>query len=498
MSWQAALPLLVLGSSLLPGLVIFALPERSRTLRTTLNLGGAVVKLALVVWMIWQSGQGVNYELRAALLPGLDLVLRGSELGLFFVGLSALLWLVTTIYAVGYLEDSPNRSRFFGFFSLCVTATAGAALAGNLITFLAFYEMLTLATYPLVVHRGTAAARHAGRVYLAYTIGGGGLVTLGTLWLYSITGTLEFQPGGVVAAFVDSEARALSAIFVVLAAGIGVKAALVPLHSWLPTAMVAPAPVSALLHAVAVVKVGAFGLMRLVFSIYGVDVATGLGLAQGLAVVAAITIIYGSLRALSQRNLKRLLAYSTVSQLAFIALGISIGGAVAATGGIVHLVHQGLMKITLFFAAGNLAETLGVHEIRDMRGVGRRMPWSMAAFTLCAFGMIGTPPMAGFVSKWYLGVGAVDSDASWVVWLLAASSILNAAYFLPIIRAIWFEAAPEQWPKERTFGRAETSLMLLLPTLFTAAVALAVGLFASTPYSPLEWARLIAARQYAP
>jgi len=262
--------------------------------------------------------------------------------------------------------------------------------------------------------------------------------------------------------------------------------------------MVAPAPVSALLHAVAVVKVGAFGLMRLVFSIYGVDVATGLGLAQGLAVVAAITIIYGSLRALSQRNLKRLLAYSTVSQLAFIALGISIGGAVAATGGIVHLVHQGLMKITLFFAAGNLAETLGVHEIRDMRGVGRRMPWSMAAFTLCAFGMIGTPPMAGFVSKWYLGVGAVDSDASWVVWLLAASSILNAAYFLPIIRAIWFEAAPEQWPKERTFGRAETSLMLLLPTLFTAAVALAVGLFASTPYSPLEWARLIAARQYAP
>ncbi|UCG72403.1 MAG: monovalent cation/H+ antiporter subunit D family protein [Chromatiales bacterium] len=498
MTWQAALPLLVLASSLLPGLVIFALPERSRTLRTALNLSGAVVKLFLVVWMLWQSGQGVHYELRAALLPGLDLVLRSSELGLFFVVLSALLWLVTTIYAVGYLEDSPNRSRFFGFFSLCVTATAGAALAGNLITFLAFYEMLTLATYPLVVHRGTAAARRAGRMYLAYTIGGGGVLTLGTLWLYSITGTLEFVPGGIVAPFVDRNATALSAAFVVLVAGIGVKAALVPLHSWLPTAMVAPAPVSALLHAVAVVKVGAFGLMRLVFSTYGVEAASGLGLAQGLAVVAAVTIVYGSLRALAQTNLKRLLAYSTVSQLSYIALGIALGGAVAATGGIVHLVHQGLMKITLFFAAGNLAETLGVHEIRDMRGAGRRMPWSMAAFTLCAFGMIGTPPMAGFISKWYLGIGAVDSDAAWVVWLLAGSSILNAAYFLPIVWAIWFEPPPEQWPHDKRSGRAETSLMLLVPTLFTAAMALAVGLFAATPYSPLEWARLIAARQYAP
>jgi multicomponent Na+:H+ antiporter subunit D len=285
---------------------------------------------------------------------------------------------------------------------------------------------------------------------------------------------------------------------VVLAAGIGIKAALVPLHTWLPTAMIAPAPVSALLHAVAVVKVGAFGLMRLVFSVYGIDVATHLGLTQGLAVVAAISIVYGSLLALFQKNLKRLLAYSTVSQLALITLGISIGGMGATTGGIVHLVHQGLMKVTLFFAAGNLAETLGVHEIQEMRGAGRRMPWSMGAFTLCAFGMIGTPPMAGFVTKWELGVGAMDIQASWVIWLILASSSLNAAYFLPVVRTIWFDAPPAHWPQERSFGTWETSLMLLVPTLFTAAVALAVGLFASTPYSPLEWARLIAARQIAP
>jgi multicomponent Na+:H+ antiporter subunit D len=498
MNWPEMLPLLLLGSSLVPGLIIFALPERNRNLRSTLNIGGAVLKLVLVIWMVWRSGQGVHYEFRAALLPGLDLVLRSGELALFFVGLSALLWLVTTIYAVGYLEDSPHRSRFFGFFSICVTATVGAALAGNLMTFLVFYELLTLSTYPLVVHRETDEARRAGRVYLAYTLGGGALATIGTLWLYNVTGTLEFAAGGIVAPFIDAQARTLCIIFVILVAGIGVKAALVPLHGWLPRAMIAPAPVSALLHAVAVVKVGAFGLMRIVFSIYGIDVTFSQGLAQGLAVFAAITILYGSLRALTQSNLKCLLAYSTVSQLSFIALGITLGSPIAATGGIVHLVHQSLMKITLFFAAGNLAETLGVHEIREMKGVGRRMPWTMAAFTLCAFGMIGAPPLAGFVTKWHLGVGAIDSGATWVIWLLAASSVLNALYFLPILYSVWFEAPLANWPEERLFPRAETSLVLLLPTLFTASMALAVGLFASMPYSPLEWAQLITERQFSP
>ena len=492
------LPLLVLGSSLVPGLIIFSLPEKSRALRSTLNIGGAILKLVLVIWMIWKSAQGVHFEFRVALLPGLDLVLRSGELALFFIGLSALLWLVTTIYAIGYLEDSPHRSRFFGFFSICVTATVGAALAGNLMTFLVFYELLTLSTYPLVVHRETDEARRAGRVYLAYTLGGGALATIGTIWLYSVTGTLAFAVGGFVAPFIDDQARDLSVIFLILMTGIGVKAALEPLHGWLPRAMIAPAPVSALLHAVAVVKGGAFGLMRLVFDVYGIEVTLRQGLAQALTVVAAVSIIYGSLRALTQKNLKRLLAYSTVSQLSLIALGITLDSPVAVAGGVVHLVHQGLMKITLFFAAGNLAETLGVHEIREMKGVGRRMPWTMAAFTLCAFGMIGAPPLAGFITKWYLGIGAIDAGATWVIGLLAASSVLNALYFLPILYTAWVETPPAAWPAERLFPRAETSLLLLLPTLFTAAVALAVGLLASLPYSPLEWARLIADRQFSP
>ncbi|WP_424820206.1 complex I subunit 5 family protein [Salinisphaera sp.] len=496
MSLDAWVPLLVVASSLVPGLVIFALAERRLVLRSALNIAGATLKLALVGWMLWGVYQGHHYETRWAFLPGLDMVLRAGPLALLFVTLSAVLWLVTTIYAIGYLEGAPHRSRFFGFFSLCVTATIGVALSGNLITFLFFYEMLTLSTYPLIVHRGTKAAYQAGRVYLTYTIFGGTLLLLGTVWLYTLTGTLEFVPRGIVAGLDQAHDAALTAIFFLLIAGLGAKAALVPLHGWLPRAMVAPAPVSALLHAVAVVKVGAFGIVRVVYDIYGVDYAAALGLMKPLAWLAAFTIVYGSIRALFQDDLKRRLAFSTVSQVSYIALGVAIVGPVATIGGVVHLVHQGLMKITLFFCAGNLAETLGVHRISEMSGVGRRMPWTMAAFTVGAFGMIGAPPIAGFVSKWYLAQGALEAGQPWVIGVLVVSSLLNAAYFLPILHTAWFRPPPEAWPAERRFGRAETGWMLLLPPLATAAMALAAGLFASIPFSPLEWAKLIAAREF--
>jgi len=493
---DAWIPLLVVASSLVPGLAIFALAERRVVLRSVLNLTGAIVKVVLVGWMLWGVYHGHHYETRWALLPGLEMVLRAGPLALLFVTLSTVLWLITTVYAIGYLEDSPHRSRFFGFFSLCVTATIGVALSGNLITFLLFYELLTLSTYPLIVHRGTEAARQAGRAYLAYTVSGGALVLFGTVWLYTLTGTLEFTPRGILAGLDQGHRAALTVIFFLLVAGLGVKAALVPLHGWLPRAMVAPAPVSALLHAVAVVKAGAFGIVRVVYDIFGVDYAGRLGVMTPLAWLAAFTIIYGSIRALFQDDLKRRLAFSTVSQVSYIALGVAVAGPVATIGGVVHLVHQGLMKITLFFCAGNLAETLGIHKISEMSGVGRRMPWTMAAFTVGAFGMIGAPPIAGFVSKWYLGQGALEAGQPWVIGVLVASSVLNAGYFLPILHAAWFQPPPEAWPSERRFGRAETAWMLLLPPMATAVMALAAGLLASIPFSPLEWAKLIAAREF--
>ncbi|MCP5413065.1 MAG: monovalent cation/H+ antiporter subunit D family protein [Chromatiaceae bacterium] len=499
MSLSNSLPLLILLSSLLPGLAIFLLREESFRLRTALNLFGASVKLILVGVMIWGVFHEQVYETRWTLAPGLDLVLHADALSVLFVSLSTLLWLVTTAYAIGYLEDSPHRSRFFGFFSLCVTATVGLALAGNLFTFVVFYEFLTLATYPLVAHKGTPEAIRGARIYLAYTLAGGMALLIGAVWLRTLAGPLDFVQGGILGGMDHLDPWTLRWIFLLLIVGLGVKAALVPLHGWLPQAMVAPAPVSALLHAVAVVKAGAFGIVRVVYDVYGVEFAASLGVLALLGAAAAVTIIYGSVKALSQDNLKKRLAYSTVSQVSYIALGTAILGPLATVGGMVHLVHQGVMKITLFFAAGNYAEALGVHRVSEMDGVGRRMPGTTLAFTIGALGMIGIPPVAGFVSKWYLGLGAAESGAAlWVLPVLVGSSLLNAAYFLPILYRAWFGQPPAKWPGGHTHaGRWEINQALLWPPLLTAGLALAAGLFAAAPYSPLEWARLIAEREYS-
>ena len=498
MTFASGLPVFILLSSLLPGLVIFLLREESRRLRTWLNLAGAVVKLILVAVLIWGVFHEQVFETRWMLAPGLELVLHADALSVLFVTLSTVLWLVTTVYAIGYLEGTSHRSRFFGFFSLCVTATVGLALAGNLFTFVVFYELLTLATYPLVAHKGTPEAVRGARIYLAYTLSGGVILLIGAVWLRTIAGPLEFVQGGILSDIDGLDPWALRWIFLFLIIGLGVKAALVPLHGWLPQAMVAPAPVSALLHAVAVVKAGAFGIVRVVYDVFGVEFLDTLNMLPLLGAAAAITIIYGSVRALSQDHLKKRLAYSTVSQVSYIALGTAIVGPLATIGGVVHLVHQGIMKITLFFAAGNYAENLGIHKVSQMNGVGRRMPGTTAAFTIAALGMIGIPPVAGFVSKWYLGVGAVEAgQAAWVLPVLIGSSLLNAAYFLPILYRAWFRPAPAEWPREHPrSGRWEMPGALLWPPVVTASLALLIGLFAAAPYSPLEWAQLIASREY--
>lgn len=497
MNPDTLLPGAIVLSSLVPGLLIFFLKEGSVRLRTTLNLIGATVKLVLVVWLIWGVYSNHVYETRLTLAPGLELVLSADALSVLFVTLSTALWLVTTVYAIGYLEHSPHRSRFFGFFSLCVSATVGVALAGNLLTFVVFYEVLTLATYPLVAHRGTPDALQGARIYLAYTVAGGALLFTGAAWLYALAGPVTFTTGGMLGPLQDQSHGQLVAIFFLLLAGLGVKAALVPLHGWLPQAMVAPAPVSALLHAVAVVKAGAFGIVRIVYDVYGVSYAEAAGLLAALAVLASVTILYGSVKALTQDGLKKRLAYSTVSQVSYIALGTSLFGPVATIGGLVHLVHQGLMKITLFFCAGNYAETLGIHRVSEMDGVGRRMPWTTLAFTVGALGMIGVPPVAGFVSKWYLGLGAVEAGSDWVLLVLVTSSLLNAAYFFPILFRAWFREPPERWPEEHIPARRlETLAPLLWPPIITAGLALGAGLFAASAVSPLGWATLIARREY--
>jgi multicomponent Na+:H+ antiporter subunit D len=480
-----------------PGFAIFFLGEERHLPRTVLNLAGAVATVALLGVALWAVSGGVVSEVRFPLLAGLVLALRLDAPALLFGTLSGVLWLLTTIYAIAYLEDSPHRSRFFGFFSLCVSSSMGVALAGNLFTFLVFYELLTLTTWPLVVHRGTEKAFAGGRTYLRYTLGGSAALLAGVALVHVLAGPVDFRARGVLSSVAAGNEDALRLAFVLMAAGIGVKAALVPLHGWLPKAMVAPAPVSALLHAVAVVKAGAFGIVRLVYDVYGIQFGDRLGVLAPLAAIAGVTIVWGSFRALFQDDLKRRLAYSTVSQVSYIVLGTAVVGQLSTQGGLVHLVHQGIMKITLFFCAGNLAETLGIHAVSELRGTGRRMPLTMTAFTIAALGMIGLPPFAGFVSKWYLGVGGLEAGQGWVILVLAASTLLNAAYFLPILRMAWLEPPPAAWPHE-VKHRHETALGLLVPPLVTAVLVVLAGLLAGTDFSPLAWAKLIVAREYAP
>ncbi len=491
------IPLFLPISSLSTALLILPFGEGQKTPRTIVNMAGATVKLILVGIAAHGVYTGKFYEARLPLFTDLELFFRVDDVSLLFLALSSVVWFLTSLYAIGYLEDSPHRRRFFFFFSLCVTATMGIATAGNLITFVVFYEMLTLVTYPLVVHRGTERALHAGRVYLRYTLVGGAFLLLGVVWIHALRGPTEFTRGGVFGALGGDDQGQLITIFVLMIIGLGVKAALFPLHGWLPTAMVAPAPVSALLHAVAVVKAGVFGIIRLVYDVFGTTFANSLGLLVPLAALSSFTIIYASIRALFQKDIKRRLAFSTISQLSYIILGTSIWGQLGTIGALTHLVHQGIMKVTLFYCAGNLAESLGVHRVDELDGAGRTMPFTMGAFTIAAFGMIGAPPVAGVVTKWYLGLGAVQSQEYWVIGVLAASSLLNAAYFLPLIYSAWFkepkvrsmEAGPEA-------SRSEPSGMLLIPTVVTALLSLLAGVFAGSQFSPLGAAKLITERMY--
>lgn len=491
------LPLLLIGLSLLAGAIIFLLPEHARATRTTVNLSAAGVKVVLLGLLLPVVLSEDLPAWRSPLLPGVDLVLRIDTLSLLFASLSAVLWLVTTIYAIGYLEGRPNRRRFFGFFSLCVSATVGISFAGNLVTFLLFYEMLTLVTYPLVAHYGTSEALKAARLYLFYALGGGLVLLVAIVWLTTLVGPVEFTPGGdpAVAALAQSDPVVAVWILGLLIAGLGVKAALVPLHGWLPRAMVAPAPVSALLHAVAVVKAGVFGIARVLEDVYGPRVADDLGLLLPLLVLACVTVLYGSVRALAQDDLKARLAYSTVSQVSYVTLGLALATTAGITGGIVHLVHQGLMKITLFFCAGLFAEALGVTRVSQLAGMARRMPVTATAFTVAGLGMMGVPPLAGFVSKWWLGAGAIEAGQPWVIGVLLTSALLNALYFLPPIYAMWFREPSEAVLEgDGRRGRAEAPLPLLVPAVVTATLALGAGVLAAAPFSPLAVALTIAER----
>ena len=367
--------------------------------------------------------------------PGLTLGFELEMLGLIFAAVVAVLWPISMLYSFAYchLGSLKRQARFYACFSLAVGGALGVAFAGDLLTLWVFYEVLTLSTYPLVTHYADAKSRTAGRVYLAFLLGSSVLLFLPAMvWIYLACGTLEFTSGGVLHGCVARDDAGWLLLLLVFGSA---KAALMPLHRWLPEAMVAPAPVSALLHAVAVVKAGVFTIAKVAVYIFGFEFMSEI--ASGwLVYVAGASVVIASLIALRQDSLKKRLAYSTVSQLSYITLGVALFKP-AFFGAVLHLVAHAFGKITLFFAAGAIQSVTGKQRVSECRGLAYSMPWTMACFTVAALSMIGLPPLAGFASKWFLLEGAIGAEHYFAVGVLVLSTVLNVGYFAPVVYAAY-------------------------------------------------------------
>ncbi len=484
-------PMLAVLVSLLAAVAILV-SDRRPNLRETWSFLAAAIKCALVFSLLPDVlTHGTLEATYIELLPGFALHLRADLFGLIFALLASGLWLVTTLYSMGYMRHGhyEHQTGYFACFAVCVSAAIGIAFSANLLTFFIFYEILTIATYPLVVHDRHDEALSGGRKYLAYTLSAGQALLIAGIGISLIAPGASFQPGGFLADRASS--GILTLLFMLAIIGVSVKAAIMPLHSWLPAAMVAPTPVSALLHAVAVVKAGTFGCIRIVHYVFGIDVLQAMGAASVLALLACTTILVASVRALGEQNLKRRLAYSTVSQLSYIVLGAAIGTPAALAGAMFHIVAHGFMKITLFFCAGAIYIKTHKLEIPDLDGLGRQMPITFAAFTIGALGLAGTPLCVGFISKWNLGLGALQGGHPLFLMVLVASGLLNFAYFFPIVYRAFF-GNPEQ-----TFAFDEAPAIVWLPLALTAIVSIALGVFPNLGASAYDLAQQAAARVLA-
>ncbi len=466
-------PLLAVAVAGLAALAVLLLNNREK-LRDIVSPLAAIAMFAIVVSMAPTVLAGGTVELRLfEVLPGIDLAFRVDALGMVFATVSSLLWIVAAIYSIGYMRhlNEHAQTRFFACFAASLAAAVGGAFAANLFTLVIFYEMLTLVTYPLVYHHEDEEGWMGSRKYLVYLMGASKSVLLAALALtYHIAGSLDFVTGGLLAGS-DASAALLTVVYFCYLFGFA-KAAVMPMHAWLPAAMVAPTPVSALLHAVAVVKMGVFCVLRLVFHVFGTGLVDGLGLGIATAYLVSFTILMASVYALTRDDLKARLAYSTVSQLSYIVLGAVLLSPVAMVGGVIHIAAHAFSKITLFFCAGSIYCASGKRNISDMAGIGRRLPWTMGAFFVGSLSMIGVPPTAGFVSKWYLARGAVEAGEIAFLIVLLASSVLNAAYFLPVSYVAFFGTEAQGNP-----ATVREIPMVTIPLVATAILSVMMGIF---------------------
>jgi multicomponent Na+:H+ antiporter subunit D len=401
--------------------------------REAVSIGTSLTLIYLVVNLYQGLANGENIRLVLwEIFPGLQLSFFIEPLGMLFALVASFLWLITTIYAIGYMRGhhEENQTRFYACFAIAISAVMGIAFAENLFTLFIFYEVLTLSTYPLVTHAGTEKAKKGGRIYLGILLSTSILFLLfAIISTWFVAGTLDFKPGGIFAPDVDTTVA--GAILLLFIFGIG-KAAIMPFHRWLPAAMVAPTPVSALLHAVAVVKAGVFTVLKVCVYIFGIDLLAVLPSTQFLLYLAGFSVLFASLIAMRQDNLKARLAYSTISQLGYITIGSLLATSSGVIGSAMHIGTHAVGKITLFFCAGAILVAAHKSNISEMRGLGRQMPITMIAFFIASLSIIGLPPTAGTWSKWYLLMGTLESDQMILMGVLIISSLLNVAYLLPI------------------------------------------------------------------
>ncbi|MDP3638790.1 MAG: monovalent cation/H+ antiporter subunit D family protein [Azonexus sp.] len=468
--------LIALGLPLL-GAVGIALAGRQPNLREGITLTTAVILFACVAQLLDPVLAGLRPEVTLLEpLPGLPISFRVEPLGMLFALIASGLWIINSIYSIGYMRHNKeqNQTRFYVCFALAIAAALAIAFAANLLTLFLFYEVLTLITYPLVTHAGTEKARQGGRTYLAILMGTSVLFLLpAVIYTWYLTGTTEFRPGGILPLGMDkTEVAILLALFMF---GIG-KPALMPFHRWLPAAMVAPTPVSALLHAVAVVKAGVFSVVKVAIYVFGLDQLAGA--TDWLVAIAGFTIIAASVVALFADNLKRRLAYSTVSQLSYVILAVAILAPLSLVGATLHIAAHAFGKITLFLAAGAIYTAAHKTEVSQLDGIGRRMPWTMTAFAIGALSMIGLPPAAGFISKWYMVSGAMAQEHWVALAVILVSTLLNAGYFLPIIYRAFFRPLSAE---AAAHPHGEAPLAIVIALTFTAAGTLALFFFPDVP-----------------
>jgi len=476
------LSLLIVASILVPAVGAFFIASSGEkpNVRETYTFITAALLFSIIFVMLPSVMQGDRPAVAGFdVLPGVTVMFAVEPMGMIFAMIASSLWIINSLYSVGYMRGNceKNQTIFFTCFAIAISSTMGIVFAGNLFTLFLFYEILTLSTYPLVTHKGNEDAQAGGRMYL------GILLTTSVVFLlpavigtYYVAGTGDFQVGGIISA--TESPIVVFALGFAFIYGIG-KAAVMPVHRWLPAAMVAPTPVSALLHAVAVVKAGVFSVVKIIVYVFGLDLFSGSGVTGWVVYAAGFTVLVASIIAISQDNLKRRLAYSTISQLSYVVLAAAMATPLAIIGAAMHITAHAFGKITLFFAAGSIYTAAHKTEISQLNGIGKRMPFTMAAFTIGALSMIGVPPTAGFLGKWYILSAAMEIQDCFVLFVIFVSTMLNTGYFVPIIYRAFMK--DEDVPPSHEHGEAPWPIVVALS--LTALGTLLLFLFPEVPLS---------------